>query len=116
MSVMRPGGSSCASDGILSPSFSSSRINFSDKLYRRSFFQQLGSTVGLAVLGGVFAASLGAAGEAAVPGSAAFREASANAISAVFRVSVFIAVLGALVTAFLPEHPLRANRTLEDDR
>lgn len=81
-----------------------------------SFFQQLGSTVGLAVLGGVFAASLGAAGEAAVPGSAAFQEASANAISAVFRVSVFIAVLGALVTAFLPEHPLQAIRTPRDDR
>jgi hypothetical protein len=45
MFVMRPGGSSCGSDGVLPPSFSSSRINFSGKLYRRRKKVAAGATL-----------------------------------------------------------------------
>ena len=74
-----------------------------------SFFQQLGSTVGLAVLGATFAAILAGAGDLSRPGSAAFRETYTGAISALFRVAALIAGVGMVVTALLPEVPLRAT-------
>lgn len=74
-----------------------------------SFFQQLGGTVGLAVLGAVFAAALAShlGGAEAAPGGAAFREAYTQAVSVVFRLGLLIVALGALVTAGMPGLSLR---------
>jgi EmrB/QacA subfamily drug resistance transporter len=99
-----------------------------------SFFQQLGSTVGLAVLGGVFATILTAnlapalattdpppaLSEQAVssalptaPPTPVYKEAYTVAIKTMFRIGSFIVLAGAVVTAFLPALPLRRSTGAE---
>jgi EmrB/QacA subfamily drug resistance transporter len=99
-----------------------------------SFFQQLGSTVGLAVLGGVFATILTAnlapalattdpppaLSEQAVssapptaPPTPVYKEAYTVAIKTMFRIGSFIVLAGAVVTAFLPALPLRRSTGTE---
>ncbi|PNY79875.1 DHA2 family efflux MFS transporter permease subunit [Deinococcus koreensis] len=76
------------------------------------FFQQLGGSAGLAVLGAVFAASLSANLPDLPTDGAAVREAYTSAVSTVFRLGALIVVLGAAVTVFLPGRPLRAGAAL----
>jgi EmrB/QacA subfamily drug resistance transporter len=64
-----------------------------------TFFRQMGATVGVAVLGTVFASSLGDAG----------REAFAAATRNVYLVSVAMVVLAGALTAAIPELPLRRS-------
>lgn len=77
-----------------------------------SFFQQLGSSAGLAVLGAVFAASLAANLGVGSADSPVLREAYSAAVSTQFRLGALIVVLGAAITAFLPERPLRSGAVL----
>jgi EmrB/QacA subfamily drug resistance transporter len=71
-----------------------------------TFFRQMGATVGVAVLGTVFASSLGGPGQGA---GDAGREAFAAATRNVYLVSVGIVVLAAALTAAIPELPLRRS-------
>jgi EmrB/QacA subfamily drug resistance transporter len=65
-----------------------------------TFFRQLGMTVGVALMGTVFASTLEGSGLAT-------KEAFTQATSAVYRVCIVVALLALLVTVLLPERPLR---------
>lgn len=67
------------------------------------FFRQMGSTLGVAVLGTVFGVALGSA----LQEGSTREEAYTLAIRLVYQVAMLIALAGLLVTAFLPELPLR---------
>ncbi|HEU4614613.1 MAG TPA: MDR family MFS transporter [Kofleriaceae bacterium] len=71
-----------------------------------TFFRQMGTTIGLAILGTVFATSLASSGAAPGPG---FAQAFTDALVNLFWVSVAIAAAGLAITAFLPNLPLRAG-------
>lgn len=68
-----------------------------------TFFRQMGSTMGVAVMGTVFASSLAAE----LHQGMAMKEAFTHAISEIYRIGIVIAALGFLVTLKLPEVPLR---------
>jgi hypothetical protein len=70
-----------------------------------TFFRQMGSTIGIAVVGTVFAMSLASGMHAAQPPAQAYTD----AVIAVFRVSLAIAATGFAITLFLPALPLRAR-------
>jgi MFS family permease len=74
-----------------------------------TFFRQIGATLGVAVLGTVFANVL--AGEMAARMAAgdpeALRQAFTVATESVYRVGLVLVALGALVTSRIPELPLR---------
>jgi EmrB/QacA subfamily drug resistance transporter len=103
-----------------------------------TFFRQLGMTMGVALMGTVFAGTLaselrtrtaqsleevvhapGTVGEGAAQGQAlatvdrghATKEAFTRATSAVYRVCIAVALLALLVTVFLPERPLRRGHS-----
>jgi EmrB/QacA subfamily drug resistance transporter len=68
-----------------------------------AFFRQMGSTLGVAVLGTIFGVTLGSAlQEGSTP-----EQAYTLAIRGVYQIAILIALAGLLVTAFLPEQPLR---------
>jgi EmrB/QacA subfamily drug resistance transporter len=68
-----------------------------------TFFRQIGATLGVAVMGTVFATTLGAALAARLP----LREAYTLATSRVYQVGVGVVLLAAALTALIPELPLR---------
>ena len=84
-----------------------------------TFFRQIGATIGVALLGTVFATSLRqglTAAGAAEPGRGSFsagamslavREAFTGATSQVYRVGLALVALAALLTGLIPEIPLR---------
>ncbi len=77
-----------------------------------TFFRQMGTTIGLAVLGTVFATSFAGAAPHGMPAAGhvdpAFARAFTGALVDVFWVSLAIAALGLAITIFLPALPLRA--------
>ena len=81
-----------------------------------TFFRQMGATVGVALLGTVFANDLAArlaanaAGAADAATALAFKEAFSGAIRQVYAVGLGIVLLGGLVTSRIPELPLRRSR------
>jgi EmrB/QacA subfamily drug resistance transporter len=82
-----------------------------------TFFRQMGATVGVAVLGTVFANEIGArlVATAARVGAnngvlTGFKDAFSGAIRQVFWVGAGIVALGAVLTFFIPELPLRRTR------
>jgi EmrB/QacA subfamily drug resistance transporter len=70
-----------------------------------TFARQLGATVGLAVVGTIFATTFAAA----LPGAASAPEAFSHATRTIFRVCMGIAAAGLAVTLALPEIALRAR-------
>lgn len=68
-----------------------------------AFFRQMGSTLGVAVLGTIFGVVLGSA----LQQGSTQEQAYTLAIRSVYQVAIFIALAGLVVTAFLPEQPLR---------
>ncbi len=86
-----------------------------------AFFRQMGSTMGVALLGTVFASTLAAglhdrsasappellALFQGHPESQAMKEALTEAVSRIYRIGMVLAMLGFLVTLQLPELPLR---------
>ncbi len=80
-----------------------------------TFFRQMGTTIGIAILGTIFATSFGGAlhGEmspaALHGGGSASQEAFTQALVNVFWVSFAIALVGLAVTVFLPNVPLRRH-------
>jgi len=74
-----------------------------------TFFRQMGSTMGVAVLGTVFATELATE----IHEGVAMNEAFTRAISEIYRIGILIAALGFLVTLKLPELPLRKSTARE---
>jgi EmrB/QacA subfamily drug resistance transporter len=77
-----------------------------------TFFRQMGATIGVALQGTVFAAAMArGAAERAAGGlePVELKEVFAAAISDVYRVATLIAIVAFLVTARLPELPLRKS-------
>jgi EmrB/QacA subfamily drug resistance transporter len=70
-----------------------------------TFFRQMGATVGLAIIGTVFATSFSSGMKHAGP--AAFEAVFTDALLDVFLVSLLIAALALVITLFLPSLPLR---------
>jgi purine-cytosine permease-like protein len=68
-----------------------------------TFFRQIGSTVGVAIVGTVFAATLTRGLRAGIAGKQAFT----LAISRVYLIALVLAALGFLITLVLPSLPLR---------
>ena len=78
-----------------------------------TFFRQLGSTMGVAVLGTMFAASmsrrLAELAAAEVDHVVAMKEALTASVRLVFQLGVVIAIVGFAVTLPLPQLPLRRS-------
>jgi EmrB/QacA subfamily drug resistance transporter len=80
-----------------------------------TFFRQLGSTVGVALAGVVFASTLSSQmrGQTAQVDRLehAMKEAFTQATASVYRIAIVVAVLALLLTVLLPERPLRRGPT-----
>jgi EmrB/QacA subfamily drug resistance transporter len=68
-----------------------------------TFFRQMGTTIGIAIIGTIFATSLATGMRGHMPP----KEAYTTALIHVFWVSLAIAAIGLAVTTFLPQLPLR---------
>jgi EmrB/QacA subfamily drug resistance transporter len=71
-----------------------------------TFFRQMGTTIGIAILGTIFATSFAGGLQS---GASSPAQAFTDALVNLFWVSLAIAALGLAVTAFLPKLPLRAG-------
>jgi EmrB/QacA subfamily drug resistance transporter len=80
-----------------------------------TFFRQLGSTVGVALAGVVFASTLSSRmaerPEQAERLEHATKEAFTQATASVYQVAIVVAILALLLTVMLPERPLRRGPT-----
>jgi EmrB/QacA subfamily drug resistance transporter len=81
-----------------------------------TFFRQMGATVGVAILGTIFANELGARLVAATHGRVIqlapndFKEAFSAAIRQVYWVALGVVAVGVVLTSLIPELPLRKTR------
>ena len=77
-----------------------------------SFFQQMGSSVGLALIGTIFATTFSdglIAGMVTTTPDLAMKQALTDAVAMTYRIGIGLALLGFILTALLPEKRLRSG-------